>query len=90
MIPPLTHKAEKIMEWQVIINIAVGAIICSLGWFARQIWDSVKELQKDIHKLEVDLPTIYATKISMEARFDKIDHMFEKLFERLNNQNIVR
>lgn len=78
------------MEWQTIINIIVGSVVAMIGWFARQIWDSVKEMQHDIHKLEVDLPTIYATKISMEARFDKIDHMFEKLFERLNNQNIVR
>lgn len=78
------------MAWQTIINIIAGSVIAMIGWFARQIWDSVKEMQHDIHKLEVDLPTIYATKISMEARFDKIDHMFEKLFERLNNQNIVR
>lgn len=78
------------MDWQTIINLSGGAVIAVTGWFARQIWDSVKELERNIHKLEVDLPTIYATKISMEARFDKIDHMFEKLFERLNNQNIVR
>lgn len=79
------------MDWQTVINLVGGALLGIVGWFARQIWDSVKELQHDIHKLEVDLPTTYATKINMEARFDKIDHMFEKLFERLNNQqNSIR
>lgn len=78
------------MDWQTVINLVGGAVLAVIGWFARQLWDSVKELQKDIHKLEVDLPTIYATKMNMDTRFDRIDHMFEKLFERLNNQNIVR
>jgi hypothetical protein len=78
------------VDWQTVINLVGGAVLAVIGWFARQLWDSVKELQKDIHKLEVDLPTIYATKMNMDTRFDRIDHMFEKLFERLNNQNIVR
>ena len=78
------------MDWQTVINLVGGAVIAIVGWMARQIWDALTQLREDIHKLEVDLPTTYATKISMEARFDKIDHQFEKLFERLNNQNIVR
>lgn len=78
------------MDWQTVINLAAGAMLTVLGWFARQIWDSVSELREDIHRLEVELPTIYATKQNMDARFDKIDHQFEKLFERLNNQSIVR
>lgn len=78
------------MDWQTIINLIAGAVLTILGWFARQIWDSVSELREDIHRLEVELPTIYATKQNMDARFDKIDHQFEKLFERLNNQSIVR
>lgn len=78
------------MEWQPIINLVGGALLTILGWMARQIWDALTQLREDIHNLEVDLPTTYATKVNMDTRFDKIDHQFEKLFERLNNQNIVR
>lgn len=78
------------MDTQTIFNIIIGSFMAIIGWFARQIWDAVNELREDLHKLEVDLPTIYATKVSMEARFDKIDHQFEKLFERLNNQSMIR
>lgn len=81
------------MEWQTIINSFGAIIVAGAGWFAHEIWDSMKELKNDLHKIEVDLPTVYATKASMESRFDKIDRQFEVLFERLNKlieREIVR
>lgn len=81
------------MDGQTLINIIGGALLSVFGWFARQLWDSVKELKDDLHKIEVDMPTTYVTKASVEARFDKIDHQFDVLFERLNKmveQSIVR
>ena len=33
------------MEWQTIINFGGSALLAALGWFARQIWDSVQELK---------------------------------------------
>jgi H+/Cl- antiporter ClcA len=35
------------MDWQILINIGLGVLIGFIGWFAREIWDSVKELRKD-------------------------------------------
>ena len=81
------------MDKQVLFDLIFGGVLSILGWFARQLWDSVQTLKDDLHKIEVDLPTTYATKQSLEARFDKIDHQFEALFDRLNKmieRDIVR
>jgi peptidoglycan hydrolase CwlO-like protein len=85
------------MEWQTVINIGGGSLLAALGWFAREIWDAVKELRRDIHRLERDLPDIYAKKDEMretfkEVRqdmnqgFNKIETMIGQLFDRLNNK----
>jgi len=33
------------MDWQTVINIGLGGVLAALGWFAREIWDSLKELR---------------------------------------------
>ena len=71
--------------------------MAALGWFAREIWDAVKELRRDMHRIERDLPDIYAKKDEMretfkEVRqdmnqgFNKIESMIGQLFDRLNNK----
>lgn len=85
------------MDWQTVINIGLGAVLAALGWFAREIWDSVKELRRDVHKIERDLPEIYARKdefreaikevrAEMNNRFDKLENMIGLLHDRLNDK----
>lgn len=74
------------MEWQTIINLVGGAALASMGWFARQIWDSVKELRKDIHKIEIDLPSNYVKKVDIEARFDRLELILQRIFDRLETK----
>ena len=85
------------MEWQTVINIGGGSLLAALGWFAREIWDAVKELRRDMHLLERDLPEVYArkdemresfkdVKTDMNQGFNKIEGMISQLFDRLNNK----
>jgi uncharacterized coiled-coil DUF342 family protein len=81
------------MDWQILINIALGVLIGFVGWFAREIWDSVKELRKDIHQIEKNLPEIYVRRDEMKevrqemmARFDKLESMMSSFFDRLNDK----
>ena len=80
-------------HWQNIINIVGGALLAGIGWFCREIWDSVKLLREDVHRIEINLPESYIKRSEIEARLDKIDMRFEKLdahitklFERLDNR----
>lgn len=74
------------MDWQLFINLAGGAILTAIGWWCREIWDSVKALKEDIKKIEVDLPTNYVKKDDINSRFDKIDGVLERIFDRLDNK----
>jgi hypothetical protein len=74
------------MDWQNIINLALGTFIGAVGWFARQVWDSVQNLKEDIKQIEIDLPTNYARKIDIDARFDKLETILQKIFDRLESK----
>lgn len=74
------------MEWQTIINIGAGSLLAMLGWFARQIWDSVQKLKDDVKQIEIDLPTHYVKKDEINSRFDRIEVLLDKLFEKLEQK----
>jgi len=76
-----------------VINIALGSVLAAIGWFAREIWDSVKELRRSVHQVEKDLPEFYVrrddlkeVRAEMSARFDKIENLIGSLYDRLNEK----
>lgn len=74
------------MEEQTIINIVIGTILSVLGWFARQLWDAVQDLKKDVKEIEVDLPTHYVRKEDLESRLDRLEAALNRIFEKLDNK----
>jgi len=72
------------MEFQPLFNFIGGAILVAVGWWCKEIWNSVKSLKEDIQAIEVDLPKNYVTKKDIESRFDRIDATLERLFDRLD------
>lgn len=66
-------------HWQSVINIIGGALLAAVGWFCREIWDSLKALRENIHQIEVNLPESYVKRSEIENRLDKIDARFDKL-----------
>lgn len=74
------------MEMQSLINLAIGSILAVIGWFARQLWDAVQDMKKDIKAIEIDLPTHYVRKDELKERFDKLESMLHRIFERLDSK----
>jgi len=62
------------------------ALLSTMGWFARQLWDSVQKLKEDIKKIEIDLPTSYVKKDDLNVRFDRIELLLDKLYEKLESK----
>jgi hypothetical protein len=74
------------MEFQAVVNLIGGAILVAVGWWCKEIWDSVKALKEDIKKIEIDLPKNYVSKADIESRLDKIDATLERIFDKLENK----
>ena len=81
------------MDWQIIINIGAGGLLTVGGWFARQLWDSVKELKTDLAGIRLHMSEHYVKKSEvdnfrsdMDRRFDRIESLFDKMFERLDQK----
>jgi hypothetical protein len=81
------------MDWQTIINISAGAFLGVGGWFARQLWDSVKELKTDVSAIRLHMSEVYVKKSEvenfrsdMDKRFDRIEVLLDKLFEKLDGK----
>jgi hypothetical protein len=81
------------MDWQNIINMAGGAALATIGWFARQLWDSVKELKADIGDLRLHVSETYVKKSEMETleaqmdkRFDRVELLLDRLYEKLDSK----
>jgi chaperonin cofactor prefoldin len=74
------------MDIQTLLNIVVPVAIGCLGWFARQLWEATQKLKDDLKQIEVDLPTNYVTKSDIQARFDKLEAILDRLFEKLDKK----
>lgn len=74
------------METQNLINIIGGTVLSVLGWFARQLWDAVQDLKRDVKAIEVDLPTFYVRKEDLESRLDRLEAVLNRIFEKLDHK----
>ena len=81
------------MDWQIIINIGAGSLLTIGGWFARQLWDSVKELKSDIADLRLHVSETYVKKseietleAQMDKRFDRVEQMIVKLYDKIDQK----
>ena len=74
------------METQNLINIIGGTVLSVLGWFARQLWDAVQDLKRDVKAIEVDLPTFYVRKEDLESRLDRLEAALNRIFEKLDHK----
>ena len=74
------------MEWQTVINIGGSCLLAMLGWFARELWDIVKKIKEDLQNLEVKIADEYVKKVHINARFDKIESILERMFDKLDQK----
>lgn len=75
------------MEMQTVINVIAGAILTILGWFAREIWGAIKELQRDMREIEINLPTNYVKKEDFSKSLTEIKDLCDKIFDKLDKLN---
>lgn len=79
------------MDWQNLFNLVWGVALPVGGWFARQLWDSVKELKADIADLRLHMSETYVKKSEVETlrgemdkRFDRLEQMIARLYDKID------
>ena len=75
------------MEMQTIINVIAGSILTVLGWLARELWGAIKELQRDMREIEINLPTNYVKKEDFSKSLTEIKDLCDKIFDKLDKLN---
>lgn len=71
---------------QILFNIFVTAVMAAAGWFFRQLWDAAKELRKDLHAIEKELPVSYVRRDEFTEIMRDIKDMFNKINDKLDNK----
>jgi hypothetical protein len=74
------------MDSQTIINGAFMVATGIGGWFAREVWGAVKDLRRDLHQIETDLPKSYVMKVDLDKRMEHIEQMFQRIYDKLDGK----
>lgn len=74
------------MESQSLINIMLGVACTVIGWLARELWTSVKDLKNDLSKLAIELPKTYITRDDYREDIKGIKEMLGKIFDKLEKK----
>ena len=74
------------MDWQNLINIAGGAALATIGWFARQLWDAVQKLKSDMSQLELSISDKYVKKDDFKDGIKELKDMLGKIFDKLDSK----
>ena len=72
------------MDWQNLINLAGGAALATIGWFARQLWDAVQKLKSDMSRLELSISDNYVKKDDWKDGIKELKDMLGKIFDKLD------
>lgn len=71
------------MDLQSTLNIVAGGSLALLGWLARQLWEAVRELRRDIHEIEKDLPAHYVRREEFVDGLREIKDICGKIFDKI-------
>jgi len=74
------------MDSQTLIWIVNGLLVVSstvIGWFARQLWDAVKELKNDLGTLQKDLGHLEVKLAKDYVPYDRLQDALKPIMESL-------
>jgi len=74
------------MDSQHLIDFGLGTACAVTGWFARELWTSVKLLQSDLTRLSVELPKTYVTRDDYRSDLKEIRDLLGRIFDKLDGK----
>jgi hypothetical protein len=74
------------MEFQNIVDTVLLIISGSIGWFAKELWNVLKELKEDLSSLKEDLPRSYVLREDYKQDIKDLKEIMGKIFDKLDNK----
>ena len=74
------------MEFQNIVDTVLLIISGSIGWFAKELWNVLKELKEDLSSLKEDLPRSYVLREDYKQDIKDLKDIMGKIFDKLDNK----
>lgn len=72
-------------QYKSLIEMGLWIAVGTMGWFLRELWGAVKELGRDMHELEVSLPTHYLRRDEFQEGIRQIREDLQIVFKKLDN-----
>jgi hypothetical protein len=73
------------MDTQTLINFALGSLLALVGWLARQLWEAVEHLKRDLHQIKVDLPSRYVRREEFSEALKEIKDLCRQIFDKVDS-----
>ena len=73
-------------DWQSLFNIVLGVALSAMGWFARQLWDAVTELKRDLSNLREEIAKDYVAKDDFREYTAEIKGMLHRILDKLDDK----
>jgi hypothetical protein len=67
------------MDWQALFNFVSGASLLAIGWAARTMYESIRELQRDLAAHKEKVAETYATSGEVSEIVKKLDEILRYL-----------
>jgi hypothetical protein len=64
----------------------MASVLAVAGWFARQLWDAVRVLQRDVQLLEIDVSKNYLTKSDFADTMRRIEVMLQRISDKIDEK----
>jgi len=73
-----------VVDGQFIFNALIGFLLAVAGWFARQLWTAVEDMRKNIHQIEVDLPSNYLRRDEFREGLKEVKDILNEMFRKID------
>lgn len=81
---------EVNLDYQTMFNAALAIVSAGLGWWARVVWDRIRELEKSHADLRVAIADQYVKKNEFTSAVDKIEAVIAsglaRVFDKLDGK----
>ena len=74
------------MEFQNIVDVVLLIISGAIGWFAKELWNAVKDLKEDLAIIRADLPKSYVLREDYKQDIRDLKEMMGKIFDKLDHK----